>query len=173
VSKKAGTLHSPTADHESSRRPTRSRAEYSLFAHRLGELVASSSAGLGQLRGPCGGCHTRLMASDPPVGAGRRGVPNQADMCRNLGLDRPQLASGCGSTAVPRGQWKAGAWQGCAVRLSTFPHPRSSTAIQWLTCASYKSFTDPYTGNHAARRRAGVIGASWHACPGIGCEGGD
>lgn len=63
------------------------------------------------------------MASDPPVGAGRGGVPNQADMCRNLGLDRQQLASRCGSTAVPGGQPKAGAWPGCAVRLSTFPHP--------------------------------------------------
>ena len=26
---------------------------------------------------------------------------------------------------------------------------RPSTAIQWLTCASCKSFTDPYTGHHA------------------------
>ena len=50
---------------------------------------------------------------------------------------------------------------------------RPSTAIQWLTCASWKSFTDPYTGRHAAWRRVGVIGASWHACLGIGWERGD
>jgi len=50
---------------------------------------------------------------------------------------------------------------------------RPSTAIQWLTCASWKSFTDPYTGRHGAWRRVGVIGASWHACLGIGWERGD
>ena len=40
-----------------------------------------------------------------------------------------------GSTVVPRGRRKPAAWQDGAVRLSTFPHPRASTAIQWLICA--------------------------------------
>jgi len=40
-----------------------------------------------------------------------------------------------GSTGVPRGRQTAAAWQDCAVRLSTFPHPRASTAVQWLICA--------------------------------------
>ena len=51
--------------------------------------------------------------------------------------------------------------------LSTFPHPRASTAIQWLACGSSRSFTDLYTGRYAGwPRRASVIGASSHACPG-------
>jgi hypothetical protein len=65
----------------------------------------------------------------------------------------------------PGGQPKAGAWQGWPYGYPLFHTHRSSTGIQWLTCASGKSFTDPYTGRHADRRRAGVIAASWHACP--------
>src|SRR6266496_1150069 len=36
-----------------------------------------------------------VMAPDPPVGAGQWWRTETADMCRNFGLDRPQLASGC------------------------------------------------------------------------------
>jgi hypothetical protein len=53
-----------------------------------------------------------------------------------------------GQHAVPHGQRKAAAWQDCAVGLSTFPHTRASTAIQWSACGSSKLFTDPYTGRY-------------------------
>ena len=71
-----------------------------------------------------------------------------------------------GQHCRPHGQRKPAAWQDCAVGLSTFPHPRASTAIQWLACGSAKLFTDPYTGHYVGWPRAGVIGASSHACPG-------
>jgi hypothetical protein len=70
------------------------------------------------------------------------------------------------------GQPKAAAWQDRAVRLSTFPHLRVSTAIQWSICAFIQMIHRSTHRSLLWLARAGVIGASSHAGPGICCERG-
>jgi hypothetical protein len=43
--------------------------------------------------------------------------------------------------------------QDCAVRLSTFPHPHASTAIQWVACAFPQCVHSPCTGGALPRGR--------------------
>ena len=129
--------------------------------HRFGGCVASSRLICTSCRGPCSRCHTRLWHGPHRCTLADVAYPNQR-ICRTLGSTAARLA--VGRTAVPRGQPKA-ASPGCAVRLSTFPHTRPSTAIQWLTCASCKiSSQIRAQDRHAARRqrdKAGTLAPRW------------
>ena len=89
----------------------------------------------------------------------------------------PQRARQLPARAAPVRLWilrLAQRWQGAGdlaglpVRagLSTFPQPRSSTAVYRLTSVLLRSPTGLSTGRYPGRPRAGVIGASSHASPG-------
>jgi hypothetical protein len=96
----------------------------------------------------------------------------QSRFCHNLSHGRHGRHHTVGSTLVPRGQRTAAAWQDCAVRLSTFPHPRASTAIRRLVCTFIQIV---HRSIHSSLRWlawAGVIGASSQARPVIRGERG-
>ena len=83
----------------------------------------------------------------------------------NFRLARLRFA--CGYFASPK-DGGAGDLAGLSLRagLSTFPQPRSSTAVYRLTSVLLRSPTGLSTGRYPGRPRAGVIGASSHASPG-------
>jgi hypothetical protein len=90
-------------------------------------------------------------------------------MSRLVVRDPMMMEAGRGSTAVPVDDGRLQPGRTEPYGLSTFPHPRASTAIQWLACGSAKLFTDPYTGRYvgwprAWRDRSKVSRLPWDRC---------
>ena len=96
---------------------------------------------------------TRRRGCGPAAGpatSGSRGPGSRVDTS-----PRPKMA---GAGDLARLPFRAG--------LSTFPQPRSSTAVYRLTSVLLRSPAGLSTGRYPGRPRAGVIGASSHASPG-------